>query len=122
MKPEKDWEERAAIMEYDGGLPRDWAEPFAKILCGDPPADYSDAYWHRIIDGAMLFADKWASKARELGWTAEEVFGLHPTAACSRDDCKGFAWMLRDGAQVTDINERFADITTKNGTKQRYYR
>jgi hypothetical protein len=32
-----DWEERAAHLEYDAGLPRAWAEPFARLLCAGPP-------------------------------------------------------------------------------------
>lgn len=52
-------EERAAIIEYDGKAPREWAEQFADILAGRRPQGVSDLDWSwfltrcgRIIDEA----------------------------------------------------------------------
>jgi hypothetical protein len=34
-------EERVAVhLEYRAGLPRSWAEPFARLLCSHPPGDF----------------------------------------------------------------------------------
>jgi hypothetical protein len=67
------------------------------------------------------FADKWAAEAHRLGWTAEDVFGLHPLAPAARHDCKGIAWLLERG-RVVAIDSAGADIVTDGGAKQRFYR
>ena len=82
LTPEKTvetWDERAAHLEFDAGLPRAWAEHFARLLVGDPPGDFSPTRWQAVLDAALVFADKWAAEAHRLGWDASEVFGLHPT-------------------------------------------
>jgi hypothetical protein len=71
-------EERAAHLEYDAGMPRSWAEPFARLLCSNSPAGCTAERWQCTVDAALTFADKWAAEAYKLGWTAEDVFGLHP--------------------------------------------
>ncbi|RUW26338.1 hypothetical protein [Mesorhizobium sp. M4B.F.Ca.ET.013.02.1.1] len=54
-----DCEERAAIIEYDGKAPREWAEQFADILIKKRPPGVSELDWSwflamcgRIIDEA----------------------------------------------------------------------
>lgn len=56
---EADFEERAAIVEYDGGAPREMAEQFAKVCAAKRPSGWSelDHSWFigrcaRIIDEA----------------------------------------------------------------------
>jgi hypothetical protein len=39
-----DWEERAAIAEYDGDIPRSWAEAQARLTSG-PPFDVPQRHW-----------------------------------------------------------------------------
>jgi hypothetical protein len=116
-----DWEERAAHLEYDAGVPRSWAEPFARLLCSDPPGDFDPVRWRRVVDAGLIFADKWAADAYRLGWTADDVFGLHPVAPAARHDCKGIAWLL-DRGRVVAIDVAGADIVTAQGSKQRFYR
>jgi hypothetical protein len=116
------WEERAAHLEYDAGLPRSWAEPFAKILCGGAPGDFEPTRWARVLDGGLIFADVWGRKAQALGWSAEDVFGLHSIAPAARNDVKGLAWLLANGSRVVAIDADGADIVTTQGAKQRYYR
>lgn len=59
LDQEGEFEERAAIIEFDGGAPRDWAEKFANILIKSRPSGVSDLDWSwfvtrcgRIIDEA----------------------------------------------------------------------
>lgn len=59
LDKETEFEERAAIIEFDGGAPRDWAEQFARVLIQSRPANVSDLDWSwfitqcgRIIDEA----------------------------------------------------------------------
>jgi hypothetical protein len=116
-----DWEERAAHLEYDAGIPRIWAVPFAKMLSSGPPRDFDPVRWQRVVDAALIFADKWAAEACRLGWTAEDIFGLHSFAPAARNDCKGIAWLLNRG-HVVAIDAAGADILTVGGAKRRFYR
>lgn len=54
-----EFEERAAIVEFDGCMPREWAEQFARYLTSTKPARVSDMDWSwflttcgRLIDEA----------------------------------------------------------------------
>jgi hypothetical protein len=116
-----DWEERAAHLEYDAGLPRSWAEPFARLLCSRPLGDFNPTRWQRVVDGALIFIDEWGAEAYRLGWTAEDILGLHATAPAARNDCKGIAWLLERG-RVVAIDANGADIVTAQGSRQRFYR
>ena len=51
------FEERAAIVEYDGGAPREWAEGFARLNPNQPPADVPPHRWLRFIDDCGHFLD-----------------------------------------------------------------
>jgi hypothetical protein len=120
--PVEEWEERAAHLEYDAGLPRSWAEPFARILCGEPPGDFSPGHWQAVVDGGLRFADQWAAKALAMGWRPEDVFGLHANSPAARRDCKGLAWLLGDGERIVGIDANGADIAMPSGSRQRFYR
>ncbi len=50
-----DWQERAAIMEYDGGLSREAAERFARILAELGPASPPEAL--AAFDGQLRALD-----------------------------------------------------------------
>jgi len=50
-------EERAAIIEFDGGAPRKWAEQFAALLIKDRPAGVSDLDWSWFITRAGQIID-----------------------------------------------------------------
>jgi hypothetical protein len=117
-----DFEVRVAILGRDAGLPRAWAERFTKLLVGPVPGDFSPLRWQEALDGALIFADRWACEAHGLGWHGDEVFGLHPEAPAARVDCRGLAWLLGDGSQVVSIDANGANIETPRGGRQRYRR
>jgi hypothetical protein len=115
------WRARAASLEHDAGLPHEWAEPFAKLLCGGPPRGFDPDYWEHSVKGASIFARQWAAQALALGWTAGEVFGLDDIAPGRRHDKKGLAWLLPDGKHVVALDAGGADIETARGVKQRFF-
>jgi hypothetical protein len=121
-EPIENWEERAAHLEFEAGLPRSWAEPFARILCGGPPGDFSPSRWQAAVDGGLVFAGEWANKAVAMGWNPEDVFGLHPTVPLVRNDHKGIAWLLGDGGRVVGLDADGADVNMPSGSRQRFYR
>lgn len=116
------YEERAAILEYEGNLPRAWAEHFARLEQDGPPGDFSPTRWQAALDGALVFLDQWGAEAYRLGWDVSEVFGLHPSAPAARVDCRGLAWLLGDGSQVVAMDRSGAQLRRPNGAPGRYYR
>ena len=94
-------EERAAILEFDEGLPRAEAEAIARremagvyddmqagrdpgahasalaALRADCPAYVPEDRWRQAIADATAFISKRGAQAQALGWTARELFGLH---------------------------------------------
>ncbi len=116
------WRARAASLEQNAGLPREWAGPFARLLCGAPPRGFEPHRWGSVVEGASILADQWAAQARALGWSAEEIFGLDEIEPARRQDRKGVAWFLADGRRVVAIDVGGADIETARGVKQRFYR
>lgn len=53
---EAQFEERAAIIEFDGGAPREWAEQFAQYLFKTRPEGVNELDWTLFLDtcGRML--------------------------------------------------------------------
>lgn len=109
-----DFEERAAIIEHDGGSPREEAEARAAQAQGYVDADglYRAAVrrWAAQIERlARLRADSpecaealerarafisggWALQAARLGWDEVALFGVCPCAPWSRQDSVGVAF------------------------------
>jgi hypothetical protein len=48
-------EGRAAIVEHDGGIPRAWAEGFARLHPDHPPSDVPPRRWHTFVDDCGRF-------------------------------------------------------------------
>jgi hypothetical protein len=132
-------EERAAILEFDDGLPRPEAEAMARRASGiydntqtehdaNPyasalaalracPVYVPEDRWRQAIADATSFISEWGGQAQAFGWTARELFGLHtpperPTAnyrRLSRYDETGLIWLLR-GRPVIALTETIAAI------------
>ena len=94
-------EERAAILEFDQGLPRAEAEAIARremagvydlqaecdpgsyasalaALRANCPAYVPEDRWRQAVTDAKAFTSEWGEKAQTLGWMEHELFGLHP--------------------------------------------
>jgi hypothetical protein len=117
-----DLAERAALIEEGAGVPRGWAEGYAALSVMSPPAGFTPQRWRRIVDAAGIFIDRWAAKAAECGWSATDVFGVHPIAPDKRFDAMGLVLLL-DRAEVVDVDPDGADLIARaGGVRTRYYR
>ena len=103
--------ERAAIMEFDGGLPRAEAEALARSHASRPSSlgavagwraglaslsasripcpGYTPEGWASVYDRALAFLDTFGDQAEALGWTTLRLFGVHPEAGTIRPDACG---------------------------------
>jgi len=96
-------EERAAIIEYDGGAPRAWAEGFARLDPNKPPGDVPPRRWLRFINDCGRFLNAgWAERAAVLGWGPLDLFGCDRDRPFDRVDHMGLLW-LRSGGTIVAI-------------------
>lgn len=63
LSDEADFEERAAIIEFDGGLTRAVAEGMARIQLANPPAGANAADWTWYVDQASRIMDSHLARA-----------------------------------------------------------
>lgn len=125
-EPRDSWanaeEERAAIVEYDAGAPRAWAEGFARLDPNDAPADVPPRRWLRFIDDCGRFLDGgWARQAAAFGWGPLDLFGCDRERAFARVDHAGLLWLL-NGRKLMALTADTATIETLSGTHQTYRR
>jgi hypothetical protein len=66
--------------------------------------------WHQFIKDAGIFMDQWGCEAEQLGWRAEELFGLHPDAPMARYDRMGLCWLLK-GERVVALTATEARLS-----------
>jgi hypothetical protein len=93
------------------------------------PNHIAVADWQQAIRGGHRFLDSWGEQAEALGWTAQDLFGLHevphtPHASyrrLARYDCTGLIWLLR-GAVVVNLTESTAVICGRLGAMTTYRR
>jgi hypothetical protein len=114
-------EERSAIVEFDGGAPREWAEGFARLDIAKPLRGFTIDRWQQLIDDGGRFLDRWAGKATELGWGATDVFGVNTGVPIVQQDANGLVSLIR-GGDVVDIRADRATIKMLGGTYLTYLR
>jgi hypothetical protein len=115
-------EERAAIVEYDGGAPKAWAEALARLDPNKPPGDVPPRRWLRFIDDCGRFLDGgWAERARALGWGPLDLFGCDRERPFARVDHLGLLWLVKGGA-IVELHRDRAILETESGVCQTYRR
>lgn len=117
----EDFEERAAIIEHGTGVPREWAEGFARLDLTNRPTGFTDKRWRQLIDDGGRFLDRWGAEAERLGWKAEDVFGVHPVVPSARYDLMGLVPLI-GGGNVVAVTENRATIRRQTGAELTYLR
>ena len=80
------------------------------------------ARWQQAIEDGRAFLAKWGGQAEALGWTAQDLFGLHTPperphpsySRLSRYDEAGLIWLLC-GRGVVALTEATAAIQSSTG-------
>jgi hypothetical protein len=125
-RPAPNWseaeQERAAIGEYDGNVPRAWAEGFARLDPDRPPGYVPPARWRQFIDDIAHFLDSpFCATAASLGWGPHDLFGCDANRPFARIDCAGLLWLL-NGERLVALSQDAATIETRTGMKQIFRR
>lgn len=113
--------ERAAIAEFEGGMPRTWAEGFACLQTMACPATIRADRWEQLLVDAGRFLDQWPAQAAALGWNTLDVFGAHPTHPIERLDCAGLILLLH-GDELLAFTADTARTRRRSGAILTYYR
>lgn len=117
-----DLAERAAIVEHDAGIPRAWAEGFARLAEMPCPTNIPPRRWRRFVDDAGRFLDRgWGAKAASLGWGATDLLGCDRHRPWQRIDVQGLLWLL-DGAEVVALTEATATTRNSDGARLTFRR
>lgn len=99
-----------------------WIAGLAQLRSDQPPTGMPILRWCQFLDDARIFLDRWAALAAELGWTAKDLFGVHPIAPDARHAEKGLL-LLAGGEEIIDITAERAVISHRaTGSKLVYIR
>jgi hypothetical protein len=85
--------------------------------------------WQQAVEDGRWFLAVWGEQADALGWTVEDLFGLHKPPAkphpsynrLSRYDATGLVWLLA-GRRVTALTTRSAAVEAQSGAAVTYRR
>ena len=91
-------DERAAIMEIDGGLPREIAVALAAL---------EPTLAAEMVDTLARLADEWGARSQALGWTVGDMFGVPPA--------QSLANFLRPRSAVVALSAKTATIRHASG-------
>ena len=98
-----------------------WARCFARLEPALAPAGFSDCEWRELLQDGNRFFEQWGPQAAELGWTALDLFGVHPVAPAARYDCMGLVPIIR-GHVVVALDNVKASLQGRSGASLTYLR
>jgi hypothetical protein len=115
-------QERAAIIEYDGGIPQAWSEGLAWLDPDRPPADVPLRRWQRFVEDVGRFLDNpFCAVAIKLGWGPFDLFGCDGDRPHARIDQAGLLWLLH-GGELVELTATAATIETRTGERHAFRR
>jgi hypothetical protein len=87
------------------------------------------ADWQQAVVDGRRFLSAWGDQAGSLGWTVDDLFGLHDPPECpasnyrrlSRYDATGLVWLLR-GRRVLGMTAASAAVEASGGVLTFYRR
>ena len=104
-----DWQERAAIIEFDGGVNRDLADALARME--STPSWCKAGRWRSAVNHfAGLIDDGSVALALEAGWDLVEIIGVQTKSPHDSPLVAGLVFSLRPGNRVEKISDRGCTI------------
>ena len=115
------WDAAAAstkivLLHCPPGVPEAWVQGICDLLAMAPPASCPAERWQTLREDSFTFLRDHAAQAHGLGWTALDLFGVHPEKPWVRFDCMGLVPLL-NGAKVTALSDIEAVIEKPSGAR-----
>jgi len=101
--------------------PPEWHAILAELNQRNCPDWFSPDRWTALLSDAEIFLGRWGQTAHQLGWTALDLFGVHPIAPAARFDVMGLFPLLHGGAVIA-LTEDAATIRRSSNAILTYRR
>jgi len=98
-----------------------WYDGVARLQTMRAPLGFAPGRWSRARLDASGLLERHGAELLALGWTAADVFGLHPDAPGAAVDCYGLALLL-DGGTLAELTAEGARIVRPSGAELRMRR
>ena len=109
------------LLHCPPGVPEAWTQGVADLLARSCPASCPAERWEALREDSYTFLQFWAARALGLGWTALDLFGVHPATPWARFDAMGLVALL-NGARVAALSDNEAVIEKPNGARLTFRR
>jgi hypothetical protein len=109
------------IGEAEDRTPAHWYAILAELERQECPEWIIIDRWQHVLSDAETFLTRWGSAAHSLGWTALDLFGVHPVAPAARFDVMGLILGLK-GAAVLTLTDTTATMRRASGAVLTYRR
>ncbi len=101
--------------------PAEWHAVLAGLERCNPVDWLAPDRWSAMVLDAENFLTRWGNVAEHLGWTALDLFGVHPFAPGARIGCWGLLLLIQ-GGEVVALTADTAMIRRQSGAALTYRR
>jgi hypothetical protein len=102
-------------------VPDEWAQGLADVIGTERLQGFTSRQWADLIEDGRRFLERWGADAARLGWTAVDLFGVHPVQPWARYDCMGLVPLIWAG-EVVALDATRATIQMVTGGPITYLR
>jgi hypothetical protein len=95
-------------------VPSAWVEVCTRLRSMEMPDAFTPVRWQHVMDDTETFLRQWGSAAAQLGWSARDLFGVHPAAPACRYDAMGLLIVLQ-GSVVVALTDTTATMRAPSG-------
>lgn len=85
------------------GVPPDWCEGVTRLATLPAPDRIPPPRWAVLASTAGRLLRDHGAELHAAGWTALDLFGLHPTSPMTHPAGWGLAWLLGEQGEVLDV-------------------
>ena len=93
--------------------------PTGSLLAERPPPGVLPTAWRDRLDAGASLAAAWGEAAQALGWSAADLYSLHPLAPLTRLDAMGAAFLALSKTVVAVTAEAVVLSVPPHGAVQR---
>ena len=80
-----------------------------------PLESFGAEAWRQLLLDAETFFQRWSAPAKLLGWSDEDLLGVHPCAPAARFDAMGLLLLIR-GGEVIELQDQCVRIRSQGGS------